>query len=255
GNYIHNLKARYPEIRDIPGATITFGAFEPDVKIAADSQGSFAPLLQAGFKNIVYVGRGGADMHQAIRPVFEAFKKRLVEQPASFSKLKFYFIGTSYAPKGEGKTSILPLALEYGVEDNVIEITERISYYHTLATLQQADALFIPGSDDPQYTASKIYPYLLTQKTLLAIFNENSNAVDVLKTCAENAMVITFGKTDSHLDNALYQLLDQWANGVFKPIKLLKGFENYSAKNLTYKQVELFNEAIKHFEKAQLISN
>ncbi|HEY4197359.1 MAG TPA: glycosyltransferase, partial [Mucilaginibacter sp.] len=47
GNYIHNLKARYPEIRDIPGATITFGAFEPDVKIAADSQGSFAPLLQA----------------------------------------------------------------------------------------------------------------------------------------------------------------------------------------------------------------
>lgn len=255
GSYIDILKTRYPEIKDIPEAIITFGAFEPDVKIAADNQDSFTSLLQSGFKNIVYVGRGGTDMHKAIRPVFEALKKELLEQPVSFSKLKFYFIGTSYAPNGEGKPSILPLAAEYGVENNVVEITDRISYYHTLATLQQADALFIPGSDDPQYTASKIYPYLLAQKPLLAIFNENSNAVEVLKTCTENAMVITFGKPGSNPDDALYQLLDQWANGVFKPVKLLKGFEDYNAQNLTGKQVELFDAAVQHFERNKLKSN
>lgn len=255
GSYIDILKTRYPEIKNIPEATITFGAFEPDVKIAVDNRDSFISLLQNGFKNIVYAGRGGADMHKAIRPVFKALKKGLAEQPVLFSKLKLYFIGTSYAPKGEGKPSILPLALEYGVEGSVVEITDRLSYYHILATLQQADALFIPGSDDPQYTASKIYPYLLTQKPLLAIFNENSNAVDILKTCAENATVMTFGKTGSDLDDALYQLLNQWANGIFNPIKLLKVFEDYSAKNLTGKQVELFDAAIQHFEKAQLKSN
>ncbi|HEY4196023.1 MAG TPA: glycosyltransferase [Mucilaginibacter sp.] len=245
GNYIAVLKTRYPEISDIPGATITFGAFEPDVKIAADNQGLFTSLLRAGFKNIVYVGRGGADMHRAIRPVFKALKKGLQEQPVLFSKLKFHFIGTSYAPKGEGKPSIVPLAFNHGVENNVVEITDRISYYHALATLQQADALFIPGSDDPQYTASKIYPYLLTQKPSLAIFNENSNAVEILRACTENGAVLTFGKTGSNLDDALYQLLDQWANGIFNPIKLLKGFEDYSAKNLTGKQVELFNQVVK----------
>ena len=42
------------------------------------------------------------------------------------------------------------------------------------------DALFMPGSDDPAYTASKIYPYLLTRKPLLAIFNAESPALAVL---------------------------------------------------------------------------
>jgi hypothetical protein len=187
-------------------------------------------------------------MHKAIKPVFEALQKGLLNQPELFGKLKFYFIGTSYAPKGEGIPTILPLAKQYGVESNVVEITDRISYYHSLITLQQADALFIPGSDDPQYTASKIYPYLLMQKPLLAIFNKNSNAVEVLNECAENAVVLTFDDTNMGLTDSLYPIFDQWANGLFNPLKLLKKFENYSAKELTGKQVELFNKSIKYFE-------
>ncbi|HEY4198218.1 MAG TPA: glycosyltransferase [Mucilaginibacter sp.] len=247
-SYINNLKARYPEIRKIPQSTITFGAFEPDIKIAEDNQQQFTSLLQPGFINIVYTGRGGTDMHKAISPVFETIKTGLVDQPELFDKLKFYFIGTSYAPKGEGVPTILPLAKKYGVDGNVIEVTGRISYYHSLVTLQQADALFIPGSDDPQYTASKIYPYLLMQKPLLAIFNRNSNAVEVLNKCAENATVLTFGEGAANIMDGLSKILTQWANGIFSPIKLLKQFENYSASNLTGKQVELFNQAINYFE-------
>ncbi|MDB5150373.1 MAG: hypothetical protein JWQ57_4393 [Mucilaginibacter sp.] len=247
-NYIANLKTRYPEIKGVPDVPVTFGTFEPDLKIAADSQHQFTSILQPGFKNIVYVGRGGTDMHKAIKPVFEAFKEGLTNQPELFSKIKFYFIGTSYAPKGEGVPTILPLAKLCGVDNNVVEVTNRISYYHSLVTLQQADALFIPGSDDPQYTASKIYPYLLMQKPLLAIFNKSSNAVEILNKCTENAIVLTFDKESTDLTDNLYQILTQWADGVFNSIKLLKKFEEYSAKNLTGKQVELFNQALKYFE-------
>jgi hypothetical protein len=246
--YINDLKTRYPAINDVPATEITFGAFEPDLKIAAGNQDSFKPLLQPGFKNIVYVGRGGMDMHKAIIPVFEVLKKGLTEQPELFRKLKFWFIGTSYAPAGEGEATIMPLAERYGVDDSVIEITDRISYYHTLLTLQQADALFIPGSDDPKYTASKIYPYLLTKKPLLAIFNENSNAVGVLKECTDNAIVLTFSGDTDKLTDSLYKVFANWGSGLFTTLSLSGNFKKYSARNLTGKQTELFNQAIKHFE-------
>jgi hypothetical protein len=249
-NYITNLKTRYPEIKGVPGAAVTFGAFEPDVKIAADNQNQFTSILQPGFKNIVYTGRGGTDMHKAIKPVFEALKEGLTNQPELFGKLKFYFIGTSYAPKGEGVPTILPLARLCGVDNNVVEIVDRISYYHSLVTLQQADALFIPGSDDPQYTASKIYPYLLIQKPLLAIFNKSSNAVEILNKCTENSTILTFNGEQMDVTGTIYQLLDQWANGIFCPVKLLEGFEEFSAKDLTGKQVELFDQAVKYFGKS-----
>lgn len=246
-HYINDLKVRYPEIKDMPSATITFGAFEPDIKISADNQTKFKLLLQSGFKNIVYVGRGGTDMHKAIIPVFEALKKGLANQPKHFNKLKFYFIGTSYAPTGKAILTILPLAKKYGVDNNVIEITDRISYYHTLITLKQADALLIPGSDDPKYTASKIYPYLLTQKPLVAIFNEHSNAVVALNKCAD-AVVLTFDLETRHLTGPLYKTFTDWSKGLFKPTTLLPGFEEFSARSLTCKQTELFNNAIKYFE-------
>jgi hypothetical protein len=247
-DYINDLKNRYPEINNIPSATITFGAFEPDLKIAVDNQNKFDSILQSGFKNIVYVGRGGMDMQKAITPLFEALKKGLIEKSEIFIKLRFYFIGTSYAPAGKGKPTILPLAKKYGVDSAVIEITDRISYYHTLLTLQKADALFIPGSDDPKYTASKIYPYLLTEKPILAIFNEKSNAVDAIKECTSDAIVLTFNNYAPHLADNLLQTLTDWANGLFKTISLSEKFKKYSSKNLTGNQVELFTRAIKHYE-------
>ncbi len=243
-HYIDTLKTRYPVIKNVPEATITFGAFEPDLKIARDNQAMFSPILNGPFVNIVYVGRGGADMHKSVAMVFEALKKGLANEPEQFNKLKFWFIGTSYAPAGLGIPTIFPLAKQYGVEGRIMEITDRISYYQSLTTLQYADALFIPGSDDPQYTASKIYPYMLMEKPLLAIFNKNSSAVEVLNNCAQNVTVLTIGEK---IDK-IYQLLKDWANGTFEAAKPTAAFDDYSAKRLTGKQIELFNQAIKYFE-------
>jgi len=240
-HYINDLKERYPAIQNIPAATIPFGSSETDMQIAESNKHLFPDLIQPGFINLVYVGRGGTDMHKAVTALFKALQEGLQNDAQSLRKLKIYFIGTSYAPKGQAKPTIFPLAKQFDVQDKVVEIADRISYYHTLITLKKADALFIPGSDDPKYTASKIYPYLLTGKPLLTIFNSESPAMDVL-----NDYRVKFAYTYDSTNNITLQVIDFFKN-------IINGFhttqkynedtiKKYSAENMTRQQCLLFDQ-------------
>ena len=242
-NYITDLKVRYPEIKNIPAATITFGAFAADMKIAADNQSSFQPILHPDTINIVYVGRGGADMNSAVSALFKAVKVGTETEPELFKKVKLYFIGTSYAAAGQGKATILPLAQQFGIDDKVVEITDRISFYHTLATLQKANALFIPGSDDPKYSASKIYPYLLTQKPLLAIFNSKSPALEILSSCGAK-YAYSYDGTDN-IELKISSFIKQVISGNIGEQSYDSDYiQQYSAENMTRLQCQLFDTVL-----------
>jgi hypothetical protein len=145
-----------------------------------------------GLKHWVYVGRGGADMALAGRAVFSA----LAGLRHLNSDLRLHFIGTSYAAAGRGVKTIEPLATEYGLEGIVMEHPDRIPYSETLRCLLDADALVVPGSDDPGYTASKIYPYLLAEKPLLAVFHEQSSVVELIRQVG-GGVVVGFDSGDS----------------------------------------------------------
>jgi hypothetical protein len=241
-NYIHDLKDRYPAIKDIPAETITFGAFAADLEIAKKEEDAFKSLLDRKFVNLVYTGRGGGDMHKAVSTLFEAFKNGLNAEPEIFKKIRLCFIGTSYAPTGYGKPSISPLAEQYSIADRVIEVTDRINYYHTLMTLQQADALFIPGSDDPKYTASKIYPYILAGKPLLAIFNPQSPAMGVLKEYGVKH-AFTYDAPD---EIAIYDFLKSMVQRKIKADQYnTTAINKYSAENMTKMQCRLFDSVLK----------
>ncbi len=239
--YIDELKSRYPVIQNIPAATITFGAFEPDLQIAKDNQKLFTSLLNDRFVNVVYIGRGGKDMHKAISPVFEALQTGLHTNKELFNKIKLYFIGTSYAPTGQGIATILPLARQYGIEEHVVEVTDRISYYQTLLTLQQAHALFIPGSDDSKYTASKIFPYLLTRKPVLAIFNAASSAIPIMQQYGVEHVY----NYDNIPPGNLPVFFEQLIQGDLKPVKYnTDAVKKYSAHEMTLAQCLLFDKII-----------
>lgn len=239
--YIDELKLRYPVIQKVPAATITFGAFEPDLQIAKTNQKLFAGLLDDGFINVVYIGRGGKDLHKAISPVFEALRTGLNTNKEQFDKIKLYFIGTSYAPAGQGINTILPLAKHYGIEEHIVEITDRISYYQALLTLQQADALFIPGSDDPKYTASKIFPYLLTKKPVLAIFNAASSAIPIMQ---QYGVEHVYNYDDVTSEN-LFIFFEQLIKGNFQAVEYnAEAVKKYSAHEMTLAQCRLFDRII-----------
>ncbi len=239
--YISDLKERYTHIKNIPVETITFGAFEPDFEIARENSFRYDSILNPATINLVYIGRGGHDMHKATELLFNVFSQ-LLKTDASFSKIKIWFIGTSYAPPGEGVPTLLPLAEKFGIADHVIEITDRISYYHTLNTLQQADALFVPGSDDPKYTASKIFPYLLAKKPLLAIFNKESSAISILHEYkAKDVYHFDDPKIQTFIESFLNNLLNKkLPTPEYDPAAL----EKYDAQNMTRSQCHVFENVI-----------
>ncbi len=244
--YIQTLQHRYANTKNIPTATITFGAFAKDFEIATQNQ-ALAPSVIKQNKtklNMAYIGRGGADMQPAAILLFKSFKVGLANYPEVFNRFKIYFLGTSYAPAGQGKPSIQPIANEMGLANYVSEQTDRIAFYQTLNTLKTADVLFIPGSDDPQYTASKIYPYLMAQKALISIFNQNSSATKIIEEC-EVGLALTFDMAEEIITEKIINYLLAVADGsvIINPPKA-KIFENYSAKNMTKLQVELFNKVL-----------
>ena len=240
-NYIDDLKLRYPTIDNIPAETITFGAFNPDIEIAATHHQKFIDLLDPTTINLVYIGRGGNDMHRALSKLFGAFKMGLTDEPNTFRKIRMYFIGTSYAPPGKGQQTIIPLSKNFGIQDYVVEVTNRISYFHTLLTLKHADALFIPGSDDPKYTASKIYPYLLVRKPLLAIFNPESSTIRILKEYGVECVFDFVTASDKDILNFLRQV----AEGGLAPDDYAQdAIKKYSAFTMTEKQCAVFDRVI-----------
>lgn len=182
-DYPEQIANRYSY--QLPSLTLPFPGDEGDIKRVAQSdisQRVFDP--KDGFSHWVYVGRGGADMAFASRAFFRALK----DHPDS-DKIRVHFIGTSYAAAGAGQKTIAPLAAEFGLEKVVEESPDRIPYSETLRCLLDADALIVPGSDDPAYTASKIYPYLLVDRPMLAIFHQNSSVSSLMKKVGGGSLV------------------------------------------------------------------
>lgn len=244
--YIEILKSRYNNLANIPYKVITFGAHGLDFKIAA-TNGSHLKLYfkpQANQTNLVYVGRGGYDMRDAVQILFKAFKNGLNQNPELFEHTHLHFIGTSYAPSGKGTETINPIAKELGLSSYVTEHTDRIGFYESIKQLITADGLMIIGSNDSSYTASKLYPYILAQKNLLAVFNENSSATKIMSECNAGDL-ITFNQTEEEAYYTLHNFLNKVKNKISSATNFL-AFEPYTASYLTKCQINLFNTVINH---------
>jgi hypothetical protein len=245
--YVNQLKKRYQNLQNKPDSVLTFGAFEKDLEIATTFKQTLT-VLEGSYRNIVYVGRGGFDMQPALSLIFSAFKIGLTEQPELYQKFRFTFIGTSYAPKGKGKKTVEPVAEKIGVLDYVTEYTDRVPYFEGLSLLLEADMLFIPGSDDPAYTASKLYPYVLAKKPLMGIFNSASSVKSILEE-TRAGIVFTLDTHERVIYESLSPVLVSIHEKTFRNETLWPMFEKYSAREMTKKQVELFDKVTKEWEK------
>ncbi|MEJ5992838.1 glycosyltransferase [Pedobacter sp. Du54] len=241
--YLETLMDRYPGVKNIPKEVITFGAFDKDFLIAE----KYKDQLNVSFPNdkhhinFVYVGRGGYDMREALNLLFKAFKTGLINDTALFSRIKFHFIGTSYAPAGEGIPTISTYAKTFAIEKFVTEKTDRISFYQTMHTLLASDVLIILGSNDIQYTASKIYPYILAKRPILSFFHPLSSASKIIKEC--NAGYVISLKTDEKtaIDETYIQL-KKLAESLKPPSINWEKFNRYTAEEMTKKQCALFDK-------------
>lgn len=241
-NYIDTLKIRYPALKDKPSAVITFGGFDLDFDIANTNRLTNKIRFEGSYINLVYVGRGGYDLQPALSTLFTSFKKGLESNFVLFEKIRMHFIGTSYAPQGKGEHTILPVAERFNISPFVHEQTDRIGFYESINCLQQADGLLIIGSNQPAYTASKLYPYILAKKPLLAVLHQESSATQIINDC----------NAGYHLDisaneNFAFDRLNEYILSVVQKVRPQTNwmaFQPYTASAMTKEQVNLFNKII-----------
>lgn len=247
--YPKMLAQRYKNVKEENSLVLPFAGTRIDFEIASKNR-----LDNAFFSidddqlNLVYIGRGGHDLQLAIKGMFDGLKRGLEQEPDLFQKVKLFFIGTSYAKNGHGLKTIEPIAEKFGVEQYVTEITDRIPYFNTLKVLQESDCLIVPGSTDTNYTASKIYPYILANRPLIAVFNENSTVNTILgKTKA--GKLVPFHNDDevAEVGQRFYTTLSETLKQIpYTPDTIWEAFEPYLAKEATQKQVDYFNKILEN---------
>jgi hypothetical protein len=199
-----------------------------------------------GRLHVSYVGRGGVDILPTLRAVFEAVKLGLQRRPELFNRLRLHFVGTTYAPDAAGQYQMLPAAKDAGIESLVDEHPGRVPYLDAMQILLDSHALLVLGSESAHYTASKIFPYILANRPLIAVFHEESSVVRILReTQAGN--VITFRdalslvEKVSQIATSLHEILS--LPGSSKPPTRWEAFEPYTARAMTSRLARVFDKA------------
>ena len=73
-----------------------------------------------------------------------------------------------------------PLADSLGLGESVREIPRRLPYLEALSVLTRAQGILLIGSDEAHYTASKIYPALMSGRPFLSLFHRQSSSHAIL---------------------------------------------------------------------------
>ena len=245
--YHETVRRRYPSIPADLCETITFGASATDYDVARRTARS-RTFWKAndGLVHGVYAGVLGPVMRPACRLLCEAFARGLAASPRLFSRVRLHFVGTDYRPAGRGVPTIRPLAEAMGLGEFIREEPARIPYLEVLRVLEAADFLVVPGSDDPDYTASKLYAYVMARKPLLAVLHERSGAAEALR--ATHAGELATFRPEEPTAGVVDRLLDTWAGMLarlpYEPATDWTRFEPFTARTVTQRQCDLFDRVL-----------
>ncbi len=255
--YHQTLRQRYPWIPASACSTIPFGTSQTDFDVAA-KQTLQPPLFSQndGLIHGLYAGALGPAMRRSCQAICMALREGLQQAPALFSRVRLHFVGTDYATGDRAVKTIEPIASRMHLSAYIQEYPQRLPYFDTLNLLRQANFLLVPGSSHHQYTASKIYPYILAKKPLLALFHEDNQAVEVLRQ-TQAGEVVTFSST-CNVTQMVQTLVATWTKMLrqhpTKPRTDWAAFSRYTAQELTRQQCLLFDHIIGESDHAHLPS-
>ncbi|GAA6621363.1 glycosyltransferase [Scytonema sp. NUACC26] len=246
--YPQMLQQRYPQLRPDQFTVLPFGAPEADfeqVPFLNIQQTIFDP--NDGKRHWVYVGAVGKIMEFSLRALFLGIESERRKNPELWQTVRLHFVGTSYAPKDRAVKTVEPIAQELGVADLVTEHTQRIPYFEALKVLTDSDAILLIGSNDPGYTASKLYPCILACKPILAIFHKQSSVVDILHQC-QAGQAIAFSpemQPSDLLSEVTFQLRELLSlpKG-YQPKTNWEAFQPYTAREMTRQQCAIFDKCL-----------
>lgn len=198
--------------------------------------------------NKIQLVYAGAMLPKAFAPLRSLFQS-LVSSIEIFKNVEFHFIGTGKIPNDPTSYTIKSIAEEYGIwQTNIFEYPKRIPYLDVLVHLNAASGIFILGSTEPHYTPSKVYQAVLSQKPVLAVLHEKSSAASVLRDSKAGKVFTFAGEADlAKINNGFNDIFAEFIPFMetFDPASVNEHvFEEYSAKAVTGKLVDLLNQVI-----------
>jgi hypothetical protein len=244
--YGPDLHRRYPWFSTDMVHTIPFGASVEDLVIARTHRpaDTLVPFGDGDFHQ-VYAGRCGPDMTIALTILFRAFRRFLDSHPHEAARHRFHFIGTDYAPPPLGRYWALPVADSEGVRAHVTEHCYRVPYFDALYYLTSADALIVVGSNDPTYSASKIFPYLFARRPIITIAHQKSL---MLPLALQQGIATSYSFTsETKITSLVERVYQEWfvENGCHKLHQdKLRLLEPHTAISMTGRLVSVFDSII-----------
>jgi Glycosyl transferase 4-like domain len=184
---------RYPWLERSRMAAIPIGGDPEDFKHLRRTNVVLPPdVLDPNRTNFSYVGTFMPRSGPLVRLMLLGLGKLRRENPEVGARIRFNFIGTSNQPNDRTSMQVLPIAREVGVVDAVSELPQRLPFMQALAVLDRTECILLIGSDEPHYTASKIYPALLSGRPFLSLFHCASSSHAILS-AAGGGFTHTFG--------------------------------------------------------------
>ncbi|WP_430934765.1 glycosyltransferase [Saccharicrinis sp. 156] len=243
-NYPQSLNKRYQI--NLPSAVIPFASCKADFDFV-DKLEIQNPVFKRkkGRIHVVYTGAVTPGMPKPLELMFRAFKSVIDKTGLD---IHLYFVGSSYAP--DAQSIAMPIAQKVGIDENVTEIPERVGYFEAIKVMLDADLIILPGSMEAGYTASKIYPYILSQKPIIALTHALSSVSSILKGC-NTGPVITFKSEEElktkqeEVEIEIREIINQ---GKFKADTNWDYYQEYSDKRMAEKQINFFKNIIKNNE-------
>ncbi len=175
------MASRYPWFDAGKMAAIPIGGDADDyTALRLEANRTKRPPLAHGHIDFSYVGTFLPRSAVTARVLFAALAELRRTAPELAEKLRFNFVGTSNHPDDRTTYRFRPLAEAAGVGDLVAETPQRIPYLDALGVLANSDVILMLGSDEPHYTASKIYPGLMSGRPFLSLFHNASSAHRIL---------------------------------------------------------------------------
>jgi len=190
------MAGRYPWLDASRMAAIPIGGDREDFDAARarmDEPGEVR--LDPTRINLTYVGTFLPRAEPLVRCLFEALAMLRERDPALAARLRLTFVGTSNQPNDRLSPRVTPIALAAGVGDLVAETPQRVPYVEALSLLAQSHGLLLIGSNEPHYTASKIYPALMSGRPYLSLFHAMSSAHAILAR-AGGGLTFAFSTTE-----------------------------------------------------------
>jgi hypothetical protein len=173
-----DMAARYSWLDRTRMASIPIGGDSEDFDaVRSNTAGGQSETNRIAF---TYVGTALPRSEPLFRTLFRSLAHLRAENPDLAKRLHFRFVGTSNQPNDSTTFRVRPLAESEGVADLVTEEPARVPFLDALRVLATADVILMIGSDEPHYTASKIYPGLMSGRPYVSLFHRASSSHRIL---------------------------------------------------------------------------